>query len=293
MILSESRPPLYFFNGKKTNRLPLKHGGVFFTPEDLTTIRGSASFRRRLVDDLVLELPFGRAALQSFQKILLQKNKFLKGCKKGKYSLKDRKTYLDSINKVFFEKSLVLIQKRFRALHEIESFWRKRGEDFLKTQKFKATSRFKQENRFLTKDSDIAAFLEEEVKKAAFLEEMRGISLAGPHSHDICFFWRDYEARESLSHGQQKALLLSWKLGQWDYNLNRSHEAPCLFFDDVFSEIDQHLGKNLVEFLLDNQAQSFVTTTEAKGLFQDMTVFRLGERDKVNGEQTAEPSAVL
>lgn len=291
MVLLESLPTMYFFNGKKTNLLPLKQNGVFFTPEDLSAIRGSASCRRRLVDDLVLELPLGRKALQSFQKILLQKNKFLKSCKKGEYSQKDRKAYLKSINHVFFEKALVLIKVRLQVLREIEPFWKKRGEEFLKTRNFKAVYCLK--DGFLTKGSDIASSLEKEMEKASFLEEIRGVSVAGPQSHDICFFWQDYEARENLSQGQQKALLLSWKLGQWDYNLNRNHEAPCLFFDDVFSEIDQHFSKNLVEFLSNNPAQSFVTTTEAKGFFRNTTVFRLGEGNKVNGEQPAEPSDIL
>ncbi len=293
IFLSKERPPAYTFNGKKTNLLPLKQCGVFFTPEDLSAIRGSSSYRRRLIDDLVLELPSGRQAVQNFQKILLQKNKFLKSCKKGEYNLRDRKKYLQSINQVFFEKSLALMDKRLQALEEIEPFWRKRGEDFLKTQSFRAVYFVKQNQAFLTKRLQAASFLEKEMKNRAFLEEIRGLSLAGPHYHDICFFWQDHEARESLSQGQQKALLLSWKLGQWDYNLNRNTEAPCLFFDDVFSEIDQHFSKNLVEFLSNNPAQSFITTTEAKGLFQDTTVFRLGERDKIDGEQTARSPDVL
>lgn len=292
MVLFENRPSMYFFNGKKTNLLPLKQCGVFFTPEDLSAIRGSASYRRRLVDDLVLELPLGRKTLQDFQKILAQKNKFLKSCKKGEYSLRDRKKYLDSINQVFFEKALDLTRKRLRVLEEIEPFWKKRGEDFLKSRSFKAIYCTKQEGEAL-KEPSIASSLEKEMEKSAFLEEIRGVSLAGPHCHDISFFWQDYEARESLSQGQQKALLLSWKLGQWDYNLSRNCEAPCLFFDDVFSEIDQHFSKNLVEFLSNNPAQSFITTTEAKGLFQDTTVFRLGERNKVNGERPAEPPNIL
>ena len=292
LFLSNNGPSAYFFNGKKTNKLPLKQYGVFFTPEDLSAIRGSPSHRRRLVDDLVLELPLGRKILQNFQKILAQKNRFLKSCKKGEYNGKDRKKYLDSINQVFFEKSLALMEKRFQALREIEPFWKKRGEEFLKDRSFKAVYCVKQEGEVLTKEF-LASSLEKEMKKAHLLEEIRGLSLAGPHCHDLGFFWRDYEARESLSQGQQKALLLSWKLGQWDYNLKRTLEAPCLFFDDVFSEIDQHFAKNLIEFLSNNPAQSFVTTTEAKELYQDTTVFHLGERGQINVEQTTQASGLL
>ena len=293
LFLSNNRPPAYFFNEKKTNRLPLRQNGVFFTPEDLSAIRGSPFYRRRLVDDLVLELPLGRKILQDFQKILLQKNRFLKNCKKGEYSQSDRKKHLDSINKVFFEKSLALMEKRLLVLREIEPFWQKRGESFLGDQSFKAIYCLKQGGELLTKESSLSLSLEKEMQKALFLEEIRGLSLAGPQSHDICFSWKGCEARESLSQGQQKALLLSWKMGQWDYNLQRTLEAPCLFFDDVFSEIDPHFGKNLVEFLSSNPAQSFVTTTEAKGLFQDTNIFHLGERDRINVEQTTEPSTSL
>ena len=293
LFLSKNRPPVYFFNEKKTSRLPLRQNGVFFTPEDLSAIRGSPFYRRRLVDDLVLELPLGRKILQDFQKILLQKNRFLKSCKKGEYSRSDRKKHLDSINQVFFEKSLDLMEKRLLVLKEMEPFWRKRGEKFLGDQSFKAMYCLKQDRNFLTKESSLPSSLEKELQKARFLEEMRGVSLAGPQSHDVCFFWKGCEARESLSQGQQKALLLSWKMGQWDYNLQRTLEAPCLFFDDVFSEIDPLFSRNLVEFLSNNPAQSFVTTTEAKELFQDTNVFHLEERDEINVEKTAEFSAGL
>lgn len=293
LFLSKNRPPAYLFNKKKTSRLPLRQNGVFFTPEDLSAIRGSPCYRRRLVDDLVLELSLGRKVLQDFQKILLQKNRFLKNCKKGEYSRSDRKKHLDSINQVFFEKSLALMKKRLLVLREMEPFWRKRGKKFLGDQSFKAVYCLKQDREFLTEESSLSSSLEKEMQKALFLEEMRGLSLAGPQSHDICFFWKGCEARESLSQGQQKALLLSWKMGQWDYNWQRTLEAPCLFFDDVFSEIDPHFGRNLVEFLSNNPAQSFVTATEAKGLFQDTNVFHLGERDRINAERTTESSTGL
>ena len=293
LLLSNSHPPAYFFNEKKTNQLPLRQNGVFFTPEDLNAIRGSPFYRRRLVDDLVLELPLGRKILQDFQKILLQKNKFLKSCKKGEYSQSDRKRHLDSINQVFFEKSLALVKRRLLVLREIKPFWQKRGLKLLGDQSFKSMYCLKQDREFLTKESSIPFFLEKEMQKAYFLEEIRGVSLAGPQSHDIYFFWKGCEAREGLSQGQQRALLLSWKMGQWDYNLQRTLSAPCLFFDDVFSEIDPHFSRNLVEFLSNNPAQSFVTTTEAKELFQDTNIFHLGERDGINVKQTAESSAGL
>ena len=100
--LLEGRPLTYLFNGKKTSLLPLKQSGVFFSSEDLNAVRGDASCRRKLIDDLVLELPSGRGVLRDFQKILLQKNSFLKKSKKGEYSPKDRKKYLPAVNQVFF-----------------------------------------------------------------------------------------------------------------------------------------------------------------------------------------------
>ncbi len=293
MLLSEGRPLTYLFNEKTTKLLPLKNCGVFFTSEDLNAIRGSSSCRRKLIDDLVLELSSGKQIIQDFQKILLQKNNFLKKSKKGEYSQKDRKEYLQSVNQAFFEKALALMEKRLEALEKIRPFWERRGEVFLRSRGFRADYFVKQNKRLLMKKKQAFSFLEEEMKKTALMESIRGVSLAGPHNHDIRFFWRGHEAREGLSQGQQRALLLSWKLGQWDYNFSRSREPPCLFFDDVFSEIDQHFSKNLIEFLSKNPAQSFITTTEAKGLLQDTTVFCLEEKDELNDEQTTSPANIL
>ena len=254
----------YLVNNKKVRGAPYNTHAVFITPLDLNFVRGEASYRRRFIDELVLELSQGRKTLLDFQKILAQKNKFLKLCKKGAYSLQDKKVTLDSLNEMFLEKGALLVEKRLEALELLDPFWKQKGKEFLKSEDFTATYVGKSQNPFKKEH------LEEEIYREKENELIRGVCLAGPQRHDLLLFWKGHEARDFLSQGQQKALLITWKLGQWAQNLKRLGEPPLLFFDDVFSEIDQQTAQKLSQFLLSISAQSFLTLTQKKE-FLDQT----------------------
>ncbi len=264
--LQEGKTSEHFINEKKTRGAPLKHHGVFVTPLDLNFIRGEASHRRKLLDDLVFELPQGVATLRDFQKILVQKNKFLKICKKGSYGLQDRKITLESLNEVFLQKSISLVRKRQEALSLFMPFWREKGQEFLQTKSFEALYVGKTQKPL---QKEIKTSLEEELFREKESELIRGVCLAGPQRHDLIFFWKGCEARELLSQGQQKSLLIAWKLGQWAQNLKRIKEPPVLFFDDVFSEIDQQTAQKLSLFLFSISGQSFLTFTEKKKFLEE------------------------
>ena len=275
LSLFQSSPSQFKLNGKKSKGLFFKNNSVFFTPEDLNAFRGGTLYRRRLVDDLVLDLSGGYRTLKEFQTVLVQRNRFLKLCKKGSYSFSDKKHHLEALNQIFLKKSAALVESRIQALKEFKPFWRKRGFEFLKERGFE-TCYVDQEGRSLETKDSFTALLKKDFEKKRAIEERRSLSLSGPHLHDLRFLWKGYEASEELSQGQQKALLLSWKLGQWDQNFYRKKQPPALFLDDVFSEIDQHFRSNLIEFLLSNQAQSFITATEAKEPLQNAKIFHLG-----------------
>ena len=257
----------YLVNGKKVRGAPYNNHAVFITPLDLNLIRGEASYRRRFVDELVLELPQGRKALSDFQKILIQKNKFLKLCKKGAYSLKDKEVTLGSLNEIFLKTATLLVEKRLEALSLLLPFWKQKGKEFLQTEDFKVSYVGKNGKPFEKEH------LKEELEEQKEGEFTRGICLAGPQRHDLLFYWREQEARDFLSQGQQKALLITWKLAQWAQNFKRTEEPPLLFFDDVFSEMDQQTAQKLSQFLLSIPAQSFLTFTEKKSFLEQTNTY--------------------
>lgn len=246
-----------YFNGKKTKQFPFQNLCVFFTPDELNAIRGEALYRRKLLDDLVAQ--HHPQVCRKFNKILVQKTKFLKQSKQGRYDFKDQKALFQSLQEVFVQSAEDLIRARFQALEEITPFWKEKGSFFLQTDRFEAQY-LCQKKRVASTPQKAVSFFKEELKEKEVLERLKGGSLVGPHRDDLRFLYNNHEARESLSQGQQKALLLSWKMAQWSQTLNQTKPlVPSLFFDDVFSEIDQQYQKNLLGFLLENQAQSFIT----------------------------------
>jgi DNA replication and repair protein RecF len=89
-----------------------------------------------------------------------------------------------------------------------------------------------------------------------------GSSLVGPQRHDIRVLFAGKDSRFFCSQGQQRALILSFKMAQILYH-HRSYEVyPFLLLDDVLSELDPVRRTNLVKFLRDIPAQIFLTTTD-------------------------------
>jgi DNA replication and repair protein RecF len=95
---------------------------------------------------------------------------------------------------------------------------------------------------------------------------------SGAHHADILFDVATFTARQSLSRGQQKIILIALKLAQTQL-LNQS----CVYlFDDVAAELDtQHL-KRLMAYLSCVNGQFFFTTTDDSwcgSLLNDYAIF--------------------
>ena len=106
------------------------------------------------------------------------------------------------------------------------------------------------------------------LKQLQLAEIASGVSLVGPHKHDIVFNFNGSNSRFYCSQGQQRAIILALKLGQISYFQLKNGWSPALLLDDVLSELDKTKQRFLVEFLEETDAQIFVTTTD--GLFPHM-----------------------
>jgi DNA replication and repair protein RecF len=89
-----------------------------------------------------------------------------------------------------------------------------------------------------------------------------GVSLVGPHKHDIVFLYGEKDSRFYCSQGQQRAIILSFKMAQIVYHRKAHDVYPILMLDDVLSELDQQKRDSLITFLHEINTQIFVTTTD-------------------------------
>ena len=85
-------------------------------------------------------------------------------------------------------------------------------------------------------------------------------TLAGPHRDDLTFAIDGRDARTFGSQGQQRSIVLAWKMAEVELAAEILGEQPLLLLDDVMSELDEQRRAAVVGFV---QAgiQTVVTTT--------------------------------
>jgi len=108
---------------------------------------------------------------------------------------------------------------------------------------------------------------------------------SGPHQADILFDSAALKAKQTLSRGQQKIILIALKLAQ-----AQLLAKPCVYlFDDITAELDAHHMQRLINALPQFQGQFFLTTTDVQQLvkyeaLREGCVFDLdGAVDYLNG----------
>jgi DNA replication and repair protein RecF len=90
----------------------------------------------------------------------------------------------------------------------------------------------------------------------------RGFTSVGPHVDDVAVTLGGRSARAYASQGQQRALVLGWKIAEIE-NLRASLGfLPLLLLDDVSSELDPERNAYLMNYLAASGAQVFLTTTD-------------------------------
>ena len=85
-------------------------------------------------------------------------------------------------------------------------------------------------------------------------------SLIGPHKDEIRFFIDGRNASVFGSQGQQRSLVLAWKLAEVRLVEEMLGKKPLLLLDDVMSELDEIRRRELTKYVLAS-TQTFLTTT--------------------------------
>ena len=69
-------------------------------------------------------------------------------------------------------------------------------------------------------------------------EVRRGLTLVGPHRDEISFTIDGRSARDFGSQGQQRSIVLAWKIAEVEVTRDILGRPPLLLLDDVMSELD-------------------------------------------------------
>lgn len=91
-------------------------------------------------------------------------------------------------------------------------------------------------------------------------ELSRKTTLVGPHKDELAFFINGRNARLFASQGQQRTVVLAWKLAEVELVREFAGTDPVLLLDDVMSELDAARRDALTSFI-EGITQAFITTT--------------------------------
>lgn len=236
---------------------------VLFSPESLSAIKEGPSERRNLIDDFIESLPEFTRSVSQYRKTLKARNKILSDIKKEHKKLHEVKSVLEALDEIFLKNSLDLIELRLFFLKKFEPYIQEsikflfgEGTDF----------RF----RYVASGSEIEVFdalkitekFHSDVKRLFEAEVAIGYSLLGPHKHEVEFILNGKDSRYYCSQGQQRGLIIAFKIAEVLYRLHVRNERPILLLDDVMSELDEGKRIKLVDFLKSINSQIVITTTD-------------------------------
>lgn len=284
-------------NGKAKKVQALKGllPSVVFTPDDLDLVKGSQTGKRAALDALGTQLSANYYVIRKdYEKILQHKNKLLK----EECSL----SFLESVDETLltvgsqlycyrsalFAKLVVELQRYYREIteqrEELTAGYVPSWEDY--DPEIFASLIVDRATAHEAMASAIVANRDE--------ERHRKRALIGPHADKIEFFLDGKNARFYGSQGQQRSIVLGFKLSEVAMIQTMLDQKPLLLLDDVMSELDERRRIALIGFI-SGDIQTFITTTNLQyfneSLLAQARVVELGdskrEREEgAGGEET-------
>ena len=98
---------------------------------------------------------------------------------------------------------------------------------------------------------------------------MQGMTLTGVHRDDLIFKIDGVDARIYASEGQQRLIVIAYKISELLLFKKIKKEYPVLLLDDVFSEIDLKKRNNIIKYFEDD-IQVIITTNDINDIDQKL-----------------------
>ncbi len=218
---------------------------VLFWPDDLSLVKSGPEHRRRLLNQLLVQVEPGHAALLArYARVLEQRNSLLKQIAVGEAGSET----LDVWDLELATLGDRIVRARAGAVAELEVRARTHHQ---------AIGGEELELAYEGPPGDLKSAL----SAGRTLDIRRGTTGYGPHRDDVAVTLSGRDARGYASQGQQRTAVVSIKLAEADVIEQRTGEPPVLLLDDVLSELDPRRRKALME-RVSTGGQVVVTSAE-------------------------------
>jgi DNA replication and repair protein RecF len=242
----EDKSEWYLDNSSYKKSINLKP--IFINPFDSYQFHNTASFRRKLVDQLIGILdPNYKKQLSKYQNTLKQRN-FLLMAKPSMY-----REQLEALDEQFISYSVYLIGERLKFLKEIKQFCSKTFQEI-----------FSENHELELKLDTKFIYNPDEIKQKIITQRDKDIMIGqtsyGVHRDDYIFFFNGLNSYDYCSLGQQKMSFLSLLFAYIELFRYKSMSYPIVLIDDVSGELDSLRWRNLISYLDKKDFQVFITT---------------------------------
>lgn len=221
-------------------------------PRDILILMESSIERRKVMDRTIsLSDRVYLAHLQAYNKILKQRNAFLKQANKKGLS---ENLLLESIDQSMLEPSAYIFEKRKEYLSQIAP---------LINEQYKSISN-KAESVTLAYKSELNNSSLQELQKQNLRKDLiMGKTNSGIHRDDISIFLDEKPIKKYASEGQLKSAVIALKLAQIEWIKLKTQKKPILLLDDIFDKLDQDRVRQLLKLANTELAsQIFITDTD-------------------------------
>lgn len=244
---------------------------VVLTPDFKPITFGAPQDRRSFIDRLLSQLSKKYISdMMDLKKCLRQRNSLLNDAKKYRSYDED---LIKSWTQVLVTAGSEIIYKRKKFIHEFTPIFREYyhkvtgGKEEVNLN-YLPDSLGQQELSKLNLD-DIRDILSETAKSREQEELRRGTTVFGPQKDELLISLNGAAARDTASQGQHKSLLIALKFAEFIYLQEIRNETPVILLDDIFSELDERRKAFTLQLILDNNAQTFITTTNSSEIILD------------------------
>ncbi|MNI10789.1 DNA replication and repair protein RecF [compost metagenome] len=240
---------------------------VMFAPEDLEIVKGTPGVRRRFLDMEIGQVhPAYLYDLSQYQKILLQRNNFLK---QHSSTISSNEAMMSIWNEQLAQFGVKIMKKRQSFIKKLQK-WAETIHQGITNETESLRIQYAPSYEIHDIEDESVLFGQFMIKLSQVKDQeiRRGVTLVGPHRDDLLFYINEKEVQTFGSQGQQRTTALSLKLAEIELIHEEVGEYPLLLLDDVLSELDEHRQTQLIR-TFQRKVQTFITTTGLESVHLD------------------------
>jgi DNA replication and repair protein RecF len=260
IIIRENGKKELTLNGQETKQLQ-QHIGKFpcimISPDDTELISEGGELRRKFLDGILCQIDAEYfSSLIAYNKILLLRNATLKNWMEAGSGKKDILGYYTSL---LIQHGQFVFEARQKMLLEFIP---------IVQQYFKAISG--EENNigisYVSKliNNHLHDLYEQTIDKDIILKR----TTIGIHRDDLSITIDGHLCKDFASQGQRKTVLFALKMAQYFYLKQQLGITPILLLDDVFEKLDANRSQQLLQWISQENCQTFITDTHLHRLQQ-------------------------